>query len=271
MRSLRYWLAFLAAIALTAPSFGDSAVYNTSPPTPSPGSSVSLQADSSGNLKVSVAGGGGGSVAATTTVYPSSTPSLTPGTAGEPFYISTDGLLKMLGSSVYNTSPPSPSNGQSVPFQADSHGNLWVNLATLASGADTVNGTQATTPKVPIAATYAPTTYQSAVTGSQVVSANIKASAGELMSVWASNADASTRYLWITNAASGPANALASSDPSVKDIIPLFTNTSIDLSSAFFTAAGMYCSTGISFGFSTSATSYTAGTASEHILDANYF
>lgn len=170
---------------------------------------------------------------------------------------------------VYNTSPPVLTNGQTAQAQGDSAANLKVYQSGLMAGEDLTNNVLGTVPVVPIASTYSPTSYQSVVSGSQVVSGNIKNAAGQLLSISYSNVNAATRYLWITNATSAPANALAASDATVLYIIALPTVTSAERGTEFFTAAGKNFSTGISFGFSTSATSYTAGTAADHILDAD--
>lgn len=169
---------------------------------------------------------------------------------------------------VYNTSAPTLTNGQRGDAQMDSAANLKVYSAGLLAGEDLTNNVLGTVPKVPIASTYSPSSYQSAVSGSLVVSANIKNTAAQLLGIHAANGNAGTRYLWITNATSAPAGALASSDSSVVYIYTFFTLTTRDF---YYTGAGKNFATGLSFGWSTSATSYTAATATDHTLDVDYF
>lgn len=126
-------------------------VYNTSPPSPTNGQRVNLQSDSSGNLKVTIAGQSAGSALADGTANPTTTlqGSLLEGFNGTTWdriregivapTSTTTGLLNSVGMGIYNTSAPSPTNGQAVPFQTDSYGDMQTNLYTKIAGEDLTN------------------------------------------------------------------------------------------------------------------------------------
>ena len=93
---------------------------------------------------------------------------------------------------------------------------------------------------------------------------NVKASAGVLFSVACTNLNASTRYLQIFNSASAPSG-------SPLETYPVYGNGGfLVLDAQFFGPSGLSLSTGISLGFSTTATTYTAGSAGDCIVIARY-
>lgn len=179
---------------------------------------------------------------------------------------------ELLVGGQFNTTPTTITNGNMSPLQLDPNGNLKETLATLIAGEDLTNNVQANIQKAIVASTYSPSSYNSANSGALVVKDNIKNAAGNLLAICAVNLNAATRYLWITNAAASPANALASSDPTVTAgfMIAMPTLTTLILPNTFFQQPGKNFGTGISYGFSTSATSYTAGTATDHTMNATY-
>jgi hypothetical protein len=142
-------------------------IYNTSAPSPTNGQSVAFQLDSAGRLIVdcsSGCGGSGGTSLADEAGFTQGTTSLTPiggfyntsvtnltaGQAGSVRLTAARLLMvnltdleaalgagtapsdMIVGGLVYNTSAPSPTNGQSVAFQGDSAGNLKVNVQASA-------------------------------------------------------------------------------------------------------------------------------------------
>lgn len=237
---------------------------------------VTLSSDSTGQVKLATGSNTIGALTANQSVNVAQvggTNTVTAGVAGlqavggNAASASTDSGNPVKVGGVYNSSPPALTSGQRGDTQMDSAANIKIYLATLLAGEDLTNGVLGTIPKYVVASTYSPSTYESAASGSQVVQANIKNAAGVLASLSASNANAAIRYLWITNATTSPANALASSDASVIYIYAIMATSARDIT----IPAGKYFSAGISFGFSTSATSFTAGTAADHTLNANYF
>jgi len=169
--------------------------------------------------------------------------------------------------SQYLSSRPTLVNGQTVVPQTDVTGSALATLTSLIAGEDLTNNVLGVTSKSVVSATYSRSTYCSVSSGSQVVSGVVKSSAGQLLSLNVSNANASARYLWIKNSTAAPASAEAANLQVHVFYLP--PSSSLDLSK-FFQDTGLYFSTGISWGISTSATSYTAGTASDHLVNAGY-
>lgn len=107
----------------------------------------------------------------------------------------------------------------------------------------------------------APTTSYRAI-GS--LAGNVKSSAGVLWSVACTNLNAATRYLQIFNNASTPSGTPL-------ETYPVYGNVGfLVLDSLFFGNSGLSLSTGITLGFSTTATTYTAGSAGDCIVIARY-
>ena len=93
---------------------------------------------------------------------------------------------------------------------------------------------------------------------------NAKASAGVLFSLSCTNLNAATRYLQIFNSAGAPSGTPLESYPVYANAGVLF------LDDAFFGPEGLAFSTGITFGFSTTPLTYTAGVGTDCILIARY-
>lgn len=95
-----------------------------------------------------------------------------------------------------------------------------------------------------------------------VVSGAIKAGPGSVYSLIATNENAATRYFQLHNLAAAPTN------PAVPVItVPVPTASSIVLGNDFFSKHGLQFSIGIAFGWSTTRDTYTAATASDHVLE----
>lgn len=211
---------------------------------------VPMSVDSSGNVNVNVIAGGATS------------------STGNAASGATDSGNPVKTGSVYHSAPITVTDGQRVDDQANANGYKLVVDMGIHAGADYTNGTQGITPKVLVATTYSPKTYFSSQSGSQVVSANVSNAACQVVSITYASSNATVRYLWVTNATTAPANALASSDSSVVEVLAVYQNAPQVFS---FTGAGKNFGTGGSFGMSTSATSYTAATASETMVSFLYF
>jgi hypothetical protein len=162
----------------TAPSkaFVSGMVYNTAAPAPTNGQTLALQSDSAGNLKVAgsltTTPSGTQAVSGTVTTVPSGTQTVT-GTVTLSSQTVTIGATTVtqpvsgtvtavvnaetniapgvapskafVVGAVYNTTPPSPANGQTLALQADSAGNLEVNIAA-TSVTQPVSGTVTNVP-----------------------------------------------------------------------------------------------------------------------------
>lgn len=125
-----------------------------------------------------------------------------------------------------------------------------VAIATDANDVDVLS-----LPELPLnesSATYAPTLFSNLGADATL---NVKATAGNVFSVYCNNENASDRFLQLHNTATVPAGAA----------VPLYTfrvpaTGDVLIGTDFFTAKGGRFTTGIAFAFSTTKDTYTAGT-----------
>lgn len=94
---------------------------------------------------------------------------------------------------------------------------------------------------------------------------NIKASPGNVYSFVATNLNASTRYIQLFNQTTAPVTANV---PLL--VYPVFGSNLLIIDTAIWGLAGIVFSTGISWGFSTTPLTYTAGTNSDVIFEIRY-
>lgn len=145
----------------------------------------------------------------------------------------------------------------------NSSGYLKVVEQNAPAAEDNTNGVLASHPKPLATNTYAPTVYSN-FAGS-VTGAAIKASAGNLYTVWASNANGSVRYLQLHNATSKPSGG---SVPVLVFAIP--AGGTLSIGGEFF-RFGVYFSTGITWTVSTTVGTFTdSASAGDHTIHATY-
>lgn len=95
---------------------------------------------------------------------------------------------------------------------------------------------------------------------------NIKSSSGSLFGIVATNANASTRFLQLFNKATGP---VTNDVPML--VYPVYGNYgNLMIDGNLWGYSGVGFSTGISWGFSTTWLTYTAGVGSECVFEARY-
>lgn len=87
---------------------------------------------------------------------------------------------------------------------------------------------------------------------------NVKATTGNVFSLYCFNANAATRYLQLHDTATVPAGAAV---PLYS--FPVYAGLFTLIGEDFFSAAGANFATGIAFAFSTTQATYTAGTAAD--------
>ncbi len=95
--------------------------------------------------------------------------------------------------------------------------------------------------------------------------ANVKATAGKVFSVWIHNRNAAERYLQLHRTATTPAGGAV---PYITFAVP--GNSFLAVGNDFFTLGGITMTTGIAFAFSTTEHTYTAGTGSEQTTMITY-
>lgn len=255
-------------------------IYNTVAPTPSNGNAVPFQSDASGNLKGVEQGGGAFPAAAapTATANANSSVSKVLGllagwngatwdavkTGAVTVQTVVTGLLNTVPLGVYNTSAPSPSNGNAVPLQSDSAGNLKGAEQFAPAAEDNTNGVFATMTKPLASATYVASldvNFGAAANAKK----SIKGTAGNLFSIYGHNTNAAIRYVQIHNLAAAPAGG---ETPLLSFLCPATGVVYIDR--ALLSDAGIRCGTGIAIAFSTTEATYTAATAGESFWMVNY-
>lgn len=221
--------------------------YNTTPVVRTSGEVGPLQSDADGNLKVTVADSAAGVV--DESAMPA-TPTFTP-VGGE-----------------YRASATTYTDGDATVLQTDINGNLKNREAYAPAAEDNTNGVMAYVRKPLASPTYAPSLYAPLT---QVTKANIKASAGNVFSVYVTNDNAAVRFLLLHNKATAPAAAEA---PVYAFKIPAGTANNpgvLILDEAFFARGGAHFATGIGFSISTTFATFTdSATASEHIINVHY-
>jgi hypothetical protein len=145
---------------------------------------------------------------------------------------------------------------------------LHVHIANLADGGtiptqeqlapqaeDNVNGVLAIALKPLAVSTYSPSLFTNFAANATL---NVKASAGNVFSVGTCNANASTRYIQVHNTATTPSGGAT---PLLS--FPVLASACVQIGADVLTWAGVYFSTGIAFAFSTTQSTYTAGSAAD--------
>lgn len=140
-------------------------------------------------------------------------------------------------------------------------GSNTIGTVTL-SGTDNTNGLIATAIKPVAGAAYSWTRFQNLGAN---VTLNVKASAGNLFSVYCQNNSTGTRYLQLFNTATTPG---AGATPLFTFLVP--GSGVLLMDSLFFGQGGYYFATGIAFAISTTQATYTAATATDHATHIMY-
>lgn len=171
----------------------------------------------------------------------------------------TDSLVKM--TAICSDTP-------FIPGEYDTLGNLYTRESYAPAAEDNSNGVIAYVRKPLAVATYAPTLYAPLT---QVTKNVIKATPGNVFSVYVTNDNAAVRYLQLHNKATAPA---AGEAPLYVFKIPAGTANNpgtLTLDEAFFARGGAHFTTGIGFAVSTTFATFTdSATASEHIINVQY-
>ena len=167
------------------------------------------------------------------------------------------GFLNTLGMARYNATPTARTEGQFGNLQSDANGNIQVNFNTLISGEDQTRNVLGVIAKQPTDTTYLPTTTQNL----SFTTTNIKAQQGVFLGFRVINTTASVRYLQIHNTATTPAGGATAHE---SFLIP--ANSQVIISKDDL-SGGRNCSNGIAIANSTAASTYTAGSAGDLLVE----
>ena len=142
----------------------------------------------------------------------------------------------------------------------DDLGHDWSREGYQAGGEDNSNGLYATAEKFTAVSTYSPTAAQS----NSFTTTNLKASAGNLLGFICQNTTGSDRYLQFHNTATTPSGGGTAQN---KFLIPA---GAMVVASYKDWGGPLYFTTGIAYANSSAASTYTAGTAGDLLLDVQY-
>lgn len=161
-----------------------------------------------------------------------------------------------------DTPASSGANGDYVTVNSDSLGHLWAREGYAPQYEDNTNGVGAMVVKPLSVSTYSPTLFTNFGANATL---NVKATPGNVFSLYCDNLNAAVRYLQLHNTATTPAGAA----------VPLMTfkipaTSTLVLGTEFFSQAGMNFSTGIAFAFSTTEGTYTAGAAADQFTQIQF-
>lgn len=162
----------------------------------------------------------------------------------------------------YNSTAPVLIDGQRGDMQLDSSANVKNTLATLIAGEDGSNNLMATQNRKIAAATYSPLLFTNFAANATL---NVKASPGNVCSIYHHNLNAAARYFQLHNTATTPGGAAV---PLMTFLVP--AGAALVLGEDFFGQAGLNFTTGIAFAHSTTEGTYTAGTATDQFTELHY-
>lgn len=212
---------------MTRTDHGFPGIYNATPITLSNGEGSALATDVNGNIKVNLASGS----------------SISQGT--------------------YNLTPPTLSDTGVSSIQLDVNGNEKVVEQYAAQAEDNANGVYAEAIKPLATSTYSWSLFQNLGANATL---NVKATAGNVKSIYCHNVSGAARFIQIHNTATTPGGGAV---PKLTFFVPIGGTTIID--GAFLGENGYNFATGIAFACSTTEATYTAATATDHITQIMYF
>lgn len=165
------------------------------------------------------------------------------------------GILNNLTWAVYHATPTTRTDGQGGPLEADPSGFLRVAEQNQPVAEDNTNGVIAYAVK-PLAVTdYAWSRFTNYGANATL---SVKAAIGNIKSLYCHNSNVLARYIQIHNTATVPSGGDA---PAFSFLVPGSGVAIID--GQFFGENGANLPIGIAFAFSTTETTYTAGTAGD--------
>lgn len=162
----------------------------------------------------------------------------------------------------YTSTPPNLTDSQTAQVRLTSSAAATTEEQKVDQFVDNANGVGAMVVKPLSVSTYSPTLFTNFGANATL---NVKATPGNVFSLYCDNLNAAVRYLQLHNTATTPAGAA----------VPLMTfkipaTSTLVLGTEFFSQAGMNFSTGIAFAFSTTEGTYTAGAAADQFTQIQF-
>lgn len=228
--------------------------YNATPPSLSDGQTVQVRVTSAGALVTDGAG-------TITSVVPG-TAATSLGKAEDGAHTTGDTGVAILAKRTDTAASSSATDGDYVTVNSDNLGHLWGREGYVDQGVDNTNGLFAMAIKPLSVSTYSPTLFTNYGANATL---NVKATPGNVFSLYCVNLNAAIRYFQLHNTATTPS---ASAVPLMTFAIP--ASGAITFGTDFFSQMGMNFSTGIAFAFSTTQGTYTAGTAGDQFTQIHF-
>lgn len=184
------------------------------------------------------------------------------GKAEDAAHASGDTGVAILAKRTDTPASSSSTDGDYVTVNSDNLGHLWAREGYAPQYEDNTNGVGAMVIKPLAVSTYTPTLFTNFGANATL---NVKATPGNVYSLYCDNLNAAVRYLQLHNTATTPSGGA----------VPLMTfkipaTSTLVLGTDFFTLAGENFSTGIAFAFSTTEGTYTAGAAADQFTQIQY-
>ena len=206
------------------------------------------------------ASAGAGSVAVTSIVPGTGATNL--GKAEDAVHTSGDVGVMALARRSDTAASSSTTDGDYSTLNTGSLGHLWTQEGFAAVAEDNTNGVIASAIKPLATSTYSWTLFQNL--GADITK-NVKASAGNVKSLYCHNINGAARYIQIHNTATTPGGGAV---PAYTFLVP--NGGAIILDGAWFGENGANFTTGIAFAFSTTEGTYTAGVAADQVTQIMY-
>jgi len=161
-----------------------------------------------------------------------------------------------------NVTPPTFQDGDRADLQSDINGNAKTREQYATTGEDNVNGVNAVAIRPLATSTYSWSLFTNFGANATL---NVKASTGNIKSVYCHNLNAAVRYLQLHNTATTPGGGAV---PLLTFLVP--ATGVVVLDGQFFGENGFNFTTGIAFAFSTTEGTYTAGAAGDQFTQIMY-
>lgn len=158
---------------------------------------------------------------------------------------------------VYQATPDTIADSKAAAIAIDTNRNVKTREQYAPGYEDNTNNVAGIAQKPVSSTTYSWTQGQAIYSDVDIAA---KASAGMIRKIRVNNKNAAERFLWLINKATAP-----SGDTTFVQVFPIAASTN-NLLTFELGDSGHYCSTGISIGVSTSATTFTAATTTDHAI-----
>lgn len=184
------------------------------------------------------------------------------GTTSNPLVVTTSGAAIQAVSGQYNSTNPTLTNSAFHALSLDVNSNLKTVEQYAPQAEDNTNNVIAMVVKPLAVSTYSPSLFKNLGANATL---NVKASTGNILSIYARNVSGGDRWIQLHNTATTPTGGAV---PVYSFYVPSGGVT--ERGTEFFTLSGVNGSNGWAFACSTTEGTYTAATATDHFTYIQY-